>query len=98
VLKIIWTEPAIIDLENIHAFIARDAEIYASAIVLEILHAVDRLAHFPKSGRKVPEQNDETIRELIVGNYRLIHKIEPNFIKIITIIHCARRFTDEGLK
>lgn len=93
-MKIVWTEPAILDLESIHTFIARDEEVYANAVLLEIINAVDQLIEFPKSGRKVPEQDNENIRELIVGNYRVIYNMGFHDIKIITILHCARRFHD----
>lgn len=26
--RIVWTEPAVCDLDNIHAYITRDAEVY----------------------------------------------------------------------
>lgn len=95
-IKIIWTSSAFEDLENIHAFIARDAEIYADAVLLEIFRAVDQLKKFPKSGRKVPEQDDVNVRELIVGNYRIIHEIASDTIQILAVLHCARLFPETG--
>ena len=52
--RIVWTDPAISDLDSIHAYIARDAQIYADAVMLEIFEAVERLMHFLLSGRVVP--------------------------------------------
>ena len=43
------------------------------------------------SGKNVLEINQENIRELIEGNYRIIYKIvEDNQIDILTIHHSAR--------
>ena len=53
--RIVWTEPAVSDLNGIHAYIARDTEVYADATVLEIFDAVDRLAHFPHSAESFPK-------------------------------------------
>ena len=39
--KIVWTDPAIRDLTNIHSYISRDSSVYADALVLEIFHFVD---------------------------------------------------------
>ena len=58
-IRVVWTEPSVSDLDNIHSYIARDAEVYADSVLTEIFDAVDRLAHFPLSGRVVPEVDDE---------------------------------------
>ena len=57
-MRLVWTEPAVADLDSIHAYIFRDAEVYADAVILEILDSVERLAQFPESGRFVPELAD----------------------------------------
>ncbi len=41
--RIVWTEPAVADMEAIRAYIARDNEVYANAVVLRILEGVERL-------------------------------------------------------
>lgn len=90
--RIVWTEPAISDLNSIHAYIARDAEVYADATVLEIFDAVDRLAHFPRSVRVVPEVDDENTREIIVGNYRVFYDTSAEVVRILSVLHSARLF------
>jgi hypothetical protein len=30
-MKILWTDPAIEDLRNLHSYIAKDSEVYASS-------------------------------------------------------------------
>ncbi|MBN2375225.1 MAG: type II toxin-antitoxin system RelE/ParE family toxin [Sedimentisphaerales bacterium] len=88
-MKIVWTETAVADLEAIHSFIARDSEYYASGLVLDILDAAKKLENFPRSGRIVPEINDDDVRELIFGNYRLIYHIAKSQIQILTLLHGA---------
>ena len=41
---VLWTAPAVADLDNIHSYIARDSEPYADAMAQAIFDAVDRLA------------------------------------------------------
>ncbi len=90
--RIVWTEPAIVDLNSIHDYIARDAEVYADATVLELFEAVDRLLNFPHSGRVVLEVDDEDTREIIVGNYRVIYDISGEAVRILSVLHGARLF------
>ena len=90
--RIVWTEPAVSDLDSIHSHIARDAVVYADAVILDILDAVEQLALFPKSGRVVPELHDEDTREIIVGNYRVMYDTHKDAVQILTVIHGARLF------
>ncbi len=66
---------------------------YADAVVIEIFDAVDRLARFPRSGRVVPEMDDENIREVIVGSYRVIYDVNEEAVRILSVIHGAQRFS-----
>jgi plasmid stabilization system protein ParE len=81
-MKLLWTEPAIEDLRNIHNYIARDSQIYANSFVQRIVLAVERLLDLPKLGRLVPEADQETIRELLYHNYRIISRIKSELIQI----------------
>ncbi len=90
--RVVWTEPAVSDLDSIHANIARDVEAYADAVIAEIFESVDRLAHFPQSGRVVPEMGDDDTREIIVGNYRVIYDVGRDIVRILAVLHCARLF------
>jgi plasmid stabilization system protein ParE len=85
-----WTPQAADDAEAITDFIAADSPQYASLFAIDVLAAVDRLAVFPRSGRIVPELNDPDIREVILGNYRIVYRIRPDLIEILTVYHGAR--------
>jgi toxin ParE1/3/4 len=73
--EIVWTTPAVADLGALHDYIARDSEYYADGVLSDIFDAVDRLASFPRSGRRVPEIDDNSLREVLVGNYRIMYNI-----------------------
>ena len=90
-VKVIWTEFAIEDVRLIHHYIAKDSKKYADRFVDKIIARVDQLENFPRSGRIVPEFNSEIIRELIEGNYRIIYKIDPDYIAIVRVHHAARQ-------
>jgi len=55
-MKIVWTAPAVDDLRELHAYIARDSETYASGFVERIIIAAERLVEHPNFGRVVPER------------------------------------------
>ena len=91
--KIIWTEPALSDLQGIYDYISKDSEYYASVFVGEILESVEKVTEFPEIGRMVPEYQQNDIREILVQSYRIIYKLEQNQILILTVVHGRRDLT-----
>jgi toxin ParE1/3/4 len=88
--KVTWTEQALEDLEAVCLFIARDAPRYAELFADQVFKVTDRLEDFPLSGRVVPEIGREDIREIILGNYRIIYRVLPEEVEILTVHHGAR--------
>jgi len=88
--KLIWTEPAVDDLQGIFDFISKDSEYYARIFIGKIMETTEKLIEYPEIGRMVPEYNRTDIRELIFQNYRIIYKLEKNRILILTVIHGKR--------
>lgn len=89
-MKIRWTDPAIGSLRNLHSYIAKDSEIYASSFVQRIVLSVENLTTFPRLGRVVPEADQETIRELLYQHYRIIYRIKAETVEILTVIQGRR--------
>ncbi len=90
-VKVIWTEFALDDLQLIHEYISKDSKLYADKFIEKLISRVDQLEKFPESGRIAPELDSEKIRELIEGNYRIVYKINPNHIGIVRVHHSARQ-------
>ena len=89
--KIIWSHQARDDLQSIVLFIARDNPRIAESFGYRLMSKVDVLAQFPQLGRVVPEENDETIREMILRPYRIIYKVwRKNKSSAARIWHGAR--------
>lgn len=88
--RIIWTPQSQHDLRDIQNYIARDAPITAKAFVRRLRRSVQRLRQFPESGTVVPELGNPNIREVFHGPYRIIYRIRPDKIDILTVYHGAR--------
>ncbi|SHJ73920.1 addiction module toxin, RelE/StbE family [Reichenbachiella agariperforans] len=90
-VKINWTPQSKNDLIAIADFIAQNSVKYARIQVQRIRERVRQLATFPNSGRIVPELNIPRIREVILGNYRIIYiTATDERIDILTIHHSAK--------
>ena len=51
---------------------------------------VEQLHRFSESDRKVQEDKRGTYRELIVGNYRVVYRVDEDTVTMVTLIHGAR--------
>ena len=88
--RVVWSPRALADVEAIAAYIASDSPSYASAVVRRIITSTRTLGDFPMSGRKVPEFDEENIRELIAYSYRIIYAVEKDEVTIAAVIHGRR--------
>ena len=89
---VIWVDPAKTDLKAIHDFIASDSKYYAKKVIQDIIDRTNIIETYPMIGRKVPEIDDEKVREIFAYSYRILYEIKSEKIYIIGIIHGRRDF------
>ncbi|RLD61476.1 MAG: type II toxin-antitoxin system RelE/ParE family toxin [Bacteroidetes bacterium] len=98
-VRINWTFQAKKDLNAIAEYISKDSKRYAKLQVIRLKNRTRILKIQIRTGKIVPEINQENIRELIEGSYRIIYKIvENNQIDILTIHHSARDLKRRKIK
>jgi len=98
VLPVIWTHRAKAGLFGIGDYIACRNPPAATRLVAEILDQALVLNTLPRSGRIVPELGNESIRELIHGNYRIVYRIDDDALRILTVFEGHRVFGMRSLE
>lgn len=93
-----WSHRARTDLKAIHDYIAKDAPLNAKPVVREIRQKADSVAELPYLGRKVPEINDEQLREVSCYSWRIFYHVKGREIFIVTLIHKRRHVTPEQIE
>ena len=89
--QIIWTEPAISDLEEIAEYIALDTADAASNLVQRVFESVDRLRQFPESGNPPSElPRKSRYREIIVGPCRVFYRAEKSKVFILYVMRSEK--------
>jgi toxin ParE1/3/4 len=88
--RVAWTETAWRDLERIGDHIAEDSPGYAAAFLRRVRDRARSLDELAERGRVVPELDELGVRELVVGNYRLIYEIAEDAVYVLGLIHGAR--------
>ncbi len=90
--QIVWTEPALRDLDEIAEYIALDKYSAAKRLVEQVFARVDQLQEFPESGRKPPElPKNSRYYEVIVGPCRIFYRIDDNKLYVLYIRRSERR-------
>jgi addiction module RelE/StbE family toxin len=94
-LKLYWTETAKQDLLTIKRYIADDNPTAAKQWVERLRERARNVLHAPLAGRKVPELSRDDIRELIVGNYRIVYEVFEDRLVVLTVFEGHRLFPEE---
>jgi toxin ParE1/3/4 len=89
-MKVIWTEQAWERLLEIERFVARDDARAAARLVDKLIDRGDALIEYPRRGRRLPELPESGLRELIVDNYRIVHRRTPKAVEVLTVFEGHR--------
>lgn len=89
--QIIWTEPALLDLNEIAEYIALDKPSAASQLVQKIFSKTERLETFPQSGREPPELKESRYREIIVDPCRVFYRADQEKVYILYVMRSERQ-------
>ena len=92
-MRVVWTRPALRELENIGDYIARDNPAAADGIVTRILDRAAALADQPEVGR--PGRVAGT-RELVVTGtpFILPYRVNRDCVEILSVFHGARKWPE----
>lgn len=90
--RVVWTARALADVEAIGDYIARDNPNAAERWVTRLLKAAQRTGAMPFAGRRVPEVARDDVREVVVRNYRLVYRVAPTCVAILTVFESHRTF------
>ena len=88
--EIIWTEPALSDLNDIAEYIALENIVAAKQLIRTIFSKVERLQTFPESGRIPPELAQLSYREVVVNPCRVFYKQDGDKVFILFVMRAER--------
>ncbi len=89
--QVIWTEPALSDLDEIAEYIALDKVEAARHLVKKVFDNTGQLELFPEMGRKPPELKDSTYREIIVNPCRIFYRLDQKTVYILHVMRGERQ-------
>ena len=91
--EVIWTEPAVANLEQLLRTAASHSPTAAESLRTEILNSVEVLARFPLIGPTYERDRTGRIREILCRQYRIFYRVQEDRrrVEVLTVWHSARR-------
>lgn len=87
-MKLIYSAPAVADLDRLRAFIAEKDPRAARRVSQDLVERLEDLRTFPKMGVSVPLAPDpESIRDMVFGNYIVRYSLHTEAIIVQRIWH-----------
>ena len=89
--QVVWTEPAVADLDAIADYIAVDNRAAAAALVRRVLAHVEQLVAFPESGSKPLELGRASrYRQIIEPPCRVFYRFDGASVYILHVMRSQR--------
>ncbi|MGC6500653.1 MAG: type II toxin-antitoxin system RelE/ParE family toxin [Henriciella sp.] len=89
--QIIWTEPALADLNGIAEYIDIENPAAARDLVRRVFATVDRLERHPASGKYPDELEGKRYREVVCGPCRVFYRHPRGRVIILFVMRSERR-------
>jgi plasmid stabilization system protein ParE len=91
--EVVWTEPALSDLDAIADYIAVESPTAAANLVRELLERVCQLAQHPESGSRPPElSRSGRYRQLVCPPCRIFYRYDGERVLVLHIMRSERLF------
>jgi toxin ParE1/3/4 len=90
--EVVWTEPAVTDLDAIADYTALDNPVAASALVQRGVAHVEQLADHPKSGSKPPELRGWRYHQIVEPPCRVFYRHDAEKVYIVFVMRSERHF------
>lgn len=95
--RIIWTEPALQDLDGIADYISLDKPEAARRFVHQVFERIEQLSNHPESGSVPAELKGTPYRQLVIPPARIFYRAQSEVVYIIYVMRGERLFRDEDL-
>ncbi|MBE1159133.1 type II toxin-antitoxin system RelE/ParE family toxin [Dyella acidiphila] len=96
--EIIWTEPALSELDEIADYIALDNPQAARELVQRILAHVAQLADHPVSGSRPPELKGSRYRQIVEPPCRIFYRVDADAVVVLYVMRCERLLRKSRLR
>jgi toxin ParE1/3/4 len=84
--EVIWTEPALSDLDAIADYIAIENPVAAARLVRRVFRHVEQLQAHPKSGSRPSELSGSRYRQIVEPPCRVLYRYDGESVFILHVM------------
>lgn len=95
--EVIWTEPALADLDAIADYIALDKPDAASGLVKRVFAHVEHLQSYPESGSRPPELKRSRYRQMVEPPCRVFYRYDSERVYILYVMRSEQLLRPERI-
>lgn len=88
--EVIWTDPALADLDAIADYIALENPVAASELVNRIFDHVEQLADHPESGSRPQELGESRYRQIVELPCRVLYRYDGHKVFVLHVMRVER--------
>lgn len=89
-VEVIWTDPALADLDTIADYIALENPVAASELVNRIFDHVEQLADHPESGSRPQELGESRYRQIVELPCRVLYRYDGHKVFVLHVMRVER--------
>lgn len=78
------------DLRDIRAYLEPRTPKTVDRTISAIVQRIDQIPDFPRAGSIVGEYRLGRVRQLIVGDYRILYTVGQDTVTVTAVVHVAR--------
>lgn len=86
-MRVVWSAEARHNLRDIVDYISQDSPTAARKVAARLLTRSRQLGEPPLLGRRMHEYPEADLRELLERPYRMIYRLVPDGVEIVTLKH-----------
>ena len=90
--EIVWSEPALADLDAIADYIALENPVAASELVKRIFGHIEQLVNHPESGSRPQELGKSRYRQIVEPPCRVFYRYDGHKVFILHVMRSEDRF------
>ncbi len=88
--RLIWTEPALADLDAIADYIAIENPTAAAELVQRVFRHVEQLERHPQSGSRPSEVKGSRYRQIVEPPCRVFYRVEGDLVVVMHVMRSER--------
>lgn len=89
-VEVVWSLPALSDLEAIADYISLENPVAASELVRRVFGHVDQLVNHPESGSRPPELGRSRYRQIVEPPCRVFYRYDGQKVFILHVLRSER--------